>query len=393
MTPVSAGHIDDWQEKWPISTGALPHGRVLVPHNPSARNYGANPYAGYDRSPVPFLFIGRLPEGVEPMMRVVAVDAAAWPLPLLARDGEVVHNKLRISWHPGQRSALDDARIERGRDVGNIRVTRDGKDVAYVVTFAFAFFAFNPDGILHTRKGELRQSHWVFDMRSVMQQNLSIIVPMLNELEELPSLLAHLLPWQRRGCEVLLVDGGSDDGSAALTEFAGFTVITSPAGRARQMNLGAQAAHGDVLLFLHADTRLPEGADALVQEALADGRFEWGRFDVCIEGRSWLLRVVAFFMNLRSRLSGIATGDQAIFVRRAAFEAVGGFPDQPLMEDIELSHRLKRHSPPACIEARAVTSGRRWETRGVCCTIFLMWRLRLAYWRGVAPEQLARAYR
>lgn len=136
-----------------------PHGRVLVPHNPSARNYCASPYAGYDRSPTPFLFTGRLPEGVEPMMRVVAVDADAWPLPLLARDGEVMHNKLRISWHPGQRSALDDARIERGRDVGNIRVTRDGKDVTYIVTFAFAFFAFNPNGVLHTLKGELRQSH------------------------------------------------------------------------------------------------------------------------------------------------------------------------------------------------------------------------------------------
>ncbi len=226
-----------------------------------------------------------------------------------------------------------------------------------------------------------------------MQQNLSIIVPMLNELEELPSLLAHLLPWQRRGCEVLLVDGSSDDGSAALAEFAGFTVLTSPPGRARQMNAGAQAAHGDMLLFLHADTRLPEGADVLVSEALADGRCEWGRFDVRIEGKPWLLRVVAFFMNQRSRLTGIATGDQAIFVRRSTFEAAGGFPDQPLMEDIELSRRLKRHSPLACITARAVTSGRRWEARGIWRTILLMWRLRLAYWRGVAPEQLARVYR
>lgn len=222
---------------------------------------------------------------------------------------------------------------------------------------------------------------------------LSIIVPMLNEAGALPDLLEHLLPYQRNGCEVLLVDGGSQDGSVALAECIGFTVVSSPRGRARQMNVGARAAQGDALLFLHADTSLPAEADNLVRHALSDKRVAWGRFDVQIEGRPFMLRVVAFLMNHRSRLTGIATGDQAMFVRRSVFEAVGKFPDQPLMEDIELSRRLKRVSSPACIKSRVITSGRRWETRGVWRTIFLMWKLRLAYWTGAQPEKLAQAYR
>jgi len=168
-------------------------------------------------------------------------------------------------------------------------------------------------------------------------------------------------------------------------------VVVAERGRARQMNAGAQACGGALLLFLHADTRLPEAADAMVRAALAVQA--WGRFDVRIDGRPLMLRVVAALMNLRSRLSGIATGDQAIFVRRDVFEAVGGFPDQPLMEDIELSCRLLRVSRPACLRARVRTSGRRWEQRGVWRTIALMWRLRWAYWRGVPAERLAEAYR
>lgn len=222
---------------------------------------------------------------------------------------------------------------------------------------------------------------------------LSIIVPMLNEAVTLPALLGHLVRWQARGCEVLLVDGGSDDGSVAIARAAGFAVLTSARGRARQMNAGAQAAAGGTLLFLHADTRLPEGADEAVGAALARRGAVWGRFDVHIDGHPRMLRIVAALMNLRSRLTGIATGDQAIFVRRDAFEAVGGFPDQPLMEDIELSRRLGRLARPACLRARVVTSGRRWEQRGVWRTIFLMWRLRWAYLRGVAAETLAEAYR
>jgi rSAM/selenodomain-associated transferase 2 len=222
---------------------------------------------------------------------------------------------------------------------------------------------------------------------------LSIIVPMLNELEGLPDLLSHLLPYQRKGCEVLLVDGGSQDGSANLAACAGFTVLTTPRGRARQMNAGARAAHGDILLFLHADTRLPPYADELVCQALSGKRHAWGRFDVRIEGKPLLLRVVAFCMNQRSRLTGIATGDQGIFVHRSVFETIDGFPDQPLMEDISLSSRLRCKTRPACLSSTVTTSGRRWETRGVWRTIFLMWKLRLAYWLGAKPDALARAYR
>lgn len=233
---------------------------------------------------------------------------------------------------------------------------------------------------------------------------LSVVVPMLNEAAALPELLAHLQALQADGCEVLLVDGGSHDGSAAMARAAGFTVVDAARGRARQMNAGARQAGGEVILFLHADTRLPDQAAQQVAQALGvppgaraapprSGAPMWGRFDVRISGRSPWLSVVARMMNLRSRLSGIATGDQAIFVRRSAFEACGGFPDQPLMEDIELSRRLKRLSRPACLRARVTTSGRRWESRGVWRTIVLMWRLRLAYWLGASAESIARAYR
>lgn len=230
--------------------------------------------------------------------------------------------------------------------------------------------------------------------RSVPERvTLSIIVPMLDEAAVLPALLAHLAPWQAGGCEVLLVDGGSADGSAAMARAAGFTVVDAERGRARQMNAGAAVAHGEVLLFLHADTQLPAGAGQAVRAALAEAGREWGRFDVLITGRSPMLGVVTALMNLRSRLTGIATGDQAMFMRREALDAVGGFPLQPLMEDIELSRRLRRRSRPACVRLRVATSGRRWEERGVWRTIVLMWRLRWAYWRGVPAERLAEAYR
>ena len=159
------------------------------------------------------------------------------------------------------------------------------------------------------------------------------------------------------------------------------------------MNAGAAKACGDVLMFLHADTRLPREAERLVLDGLARSGHDWGRFDVTIAGRHPMLRVVAFMMNLRSRITGIATGDQAIFVKRAAFDAAGRFPAIPLMEDIALSKRLKRTSRPLCLRERAITSGRRWEKHGVFRTILLMWRLRLAYFFGADPAQLARRYR
>lgn len=222
---------------------------------------------------------------------------------------------------------------------------------------------------------------------------LSIVVPMLNEAAMLLALLDHLLPLARQGAEVILVDGGSQDGSAQRARCAGFEVLEAPRGRARQMNAGASRATGDALLFLHADTRLPAGAGLLIAQALANGRTVWGRFDVTIEGQSRWFPVIARFMNLRSRLTGIATGDQAIFVTRQAFARVGGYPEQALMEDIELSARLKRLSRPACLRAQVVTSGRRWEARGVWRTVLMMWWLRWRYFLGASPETLARAYR
>ncbi len=226
-----------------------------------------------------------------------------------------------------------------------------------------------------------------------MTPELSIIVPVLNEAEALPALLAQLQRLVDAGNEVLLVDGGSSDGTDHLAAVAGFCVITSEAGRARQMNTGAALASGNVLLFLHADTQLPDQAAALVRQSLIDNNTGWGRFDVTITGEPAMLKVIAWFMNIRSRLSGIATGDQAIFVTRSIFYSVGGFPEQPLMEDIEFSKRLLKQFHPACIAQRATTSGRRWESYGVWKTIILMWRLRWLYWRGVNAKQLAKAYR
>lgn len=222
---------------------------------------------------------------------------------------------------------------------------------------------------------------------------LSIIIPALNEAQALPRLFEHLLPLARHGCEIIVVDGGSEDATPALVRCAGFTLVQARRGRASQMNAGAVHASGNALLFLHADTLLPDGACGLVTRALTHRNRCWGRFDVCIDGRSYLLRIVACLINLRSRLTGIATGDQALFMTRAAFDQVGGFPDQPLMEDVELCARLRRLSRPVCIARRAVTSGRRWERRGVWSTIVLMWRLRWDYWRGVPAQQLARRYK
>lgn len=216
---------------------------------------------------------------------------------------------------------------------------------------------------------------------------------MLNESAALPALIEHLEVIRNEGCEVLIVDGGSRDGSADMARRAGFSVLDSASGRARQMNVGAAAATGDTLVFLHADTRLPPGAIGLLRRALFDSGRPWGFFRVRIEGRSRILRVIAFFMNHRSRLTGIATGDQAMFVRRSTFERLQGFAEQPLMEDVEMAKRLRRIARPLRLPACVTTSGRRWEARGIWRTIVLMWMLRLAYWVGVRPEILVRRYR
>ncbi len=220
---------------------------------------------------------------------------------------------------------------------------------------------------------------------------LSIVMPVLDEAAGIEAALQALAPLRARGIEVIIADAGSSDGTAALARPLADRVITAPRGRAVQMNAGAAAAMGDVLMFLHADTRLPDDADRLVLDGLADSAKVWGRFDVRIDG-SGLLALIGIMMNTRSRLTGIATGDQAMFMTRAAFDNAGGFPPIALMEDVALSAQLKRTSKPLALRARVTTSGRRWRTQGMLRTVLLMWALRLRFFLGADPAKLARAY-
>jgi len=222
--------------------------------------------------------------------------------------------------------------------------------------------------------------------------SLSIIVPVLDEAAGIAAALEALTPFRQRGVEVIVVDGGSRDRTMELARPLADRMIAAPRGRGAQMNAGAAIATGDVLLFLHADTRLPPDVDGLLLEAMRDSTWQWGRFDTRIEGGNPLLAMVAGFMNWRSLITGIATGDQAMFVRRAAFDAAGGFPDIALMEDVALSKRLKRIGRPLGLAARVVTSGRRYHERGMIRMILLMWRLRFEYFLGVEPAVLARRY-
>jgi len=221
---------------------------------------------------------------------------------------------------------------------------------------------------------------------------LSIIMPVLNEGEAIAAALDALSDLRGLGVEVIVVDGGSSDATVQRARLRADHVLKTPRGRALQMNAGAEKATGDVLLFLHSDTRLPTAAELLVLGGLERSGCAWGRFDVTIAGRHPLLATVSRMMNLRSRATGIATGDQAIFVKREVFVAAGGFPAIPLMEDIALCKRLKRVGRPLCLRERVVTSGRRWERHGVLRTIVLMWRLRLSYFFGADPALLARRY-
>jgi rSAM/selenodomain-associated transferase 2 len=219
---------------------------------------------------------------------------------------------------------------------------------------------------------------------------ISVVVPALNEAG---GIVAALRSAREPGVrEIVVVDGGSSDDTRRLAATAANRVLSSPRGRAVQMNAGAAAASGEVLLFLHADTRLPAGFAAAVLDAIAAGAIG-GRFDVALEGAHRFLPVVAWLMNQRSRLTGISTGDQALFVRREVFERLGGFAPLPLMEDVELTTRLRREGPLAALRQRVTTSARRWEENGVTRTILLMWALRLAWACGAAPERLARVYR
>lgn len=219
---------------------------------------------------------------------------------------------------------------------------------------------------------------------------LSIVVPALDEAGQIAATLAtahgpHVV-------EVLVVDGGSRDETAALARRAGATVLTAERGRARQMNAGAAVATGDALLFLHADTRLPPGFDAAIAAALADPAVVGGRFDLRLEPATPFLDLTAALINLRSRLTRIATGDQALFVRRAVFVAMGGFADLPLMEDVAFTRALKRRGGIACLRDRVATSSRRWRRDGPLRTVLLMWWLRFLYWCGVPAERLKRRY-
>jgi len=220
--------------------------------------------------------------------------------------------------------------------------------------------------------------------------HFSIIIPVLNEALTLPSCLEALQPL-RQQAEIIIADGGSRDATVTIAEGLADRVVRAPKGRALQMNAGARLAKGNILLFLHADTVLPDNALRLIEQHLARGR-HWGRFDIRLRGRPVLLKVIAWMMNWRSRLTGIATGDQVIFVTRQAFFGVGGYPEIALMEDIALSQLLKAIGPPLCLREKVTSSGRRWETFGVFRTILLMWSLRLRYFFGADPAELAKLY-
>ncbi len=221
---------------------------------------------------------------------------------------------------------------------------------------------------------------------------LSIILPTLNEAPVIVQTLTALQPLREAGHEVIVVDGGSDDDTITLSRPYADKIIQGPRGRSRQMNAGAKLASGEILLFLHADTFLPRRADRLIIEGMNGKRRKWGRFDVKLSGKHPLLRAIEFLMNWRSRLSHIATGDQAIFLKRDLFESIGGFPEIDLMEDIALSKILKRFGRPLCLWQRVLTSSRRWEGKGLFRTIFLMWFLRLSYFLNADPKRLARLY-
>ena len=220
---------------------------------------------------------------------------------------------------------------------------------------------------------------------------VSIIIPVLNEEQSVKSLLQQLQIYRQQGHEVIVVDGGSDDETVSISKPLADKVITSYAGRAKQMNKGVAESTNEVLWFLHADTSIPENVIENIQKSLV--KRDWGRFNIKLSGAQFLFRIIEKMINIRSRLSGVATGDQGIFVKRNMFESVGGYSEIPLMEDVALSYKLKTISQPACIKETLTTSSRRWEKNGIIKTILLMWYLRFLYWIGVTPDKLAKLYR
>jgi len=226
-----------------------------------------------------------------------------------------------------------------------------------------------------------------------MAPKISMIIPILNEASVITQTLSALQPFRARGHEVIVVDGGSEDASQMQSQAFADRVIQAPRGRSRQMNAGASIASGEILLFLHADTFLPAGADHLIISKMTQNGRIWGHFDVRLSGKHPLFRIIEYLMNWRSRLTGIATGDQGIFVKQETFQSIGGFPTIDLMEDIALSRILKRYGHPLCLCQRVIASSRRWEENGIVRTILLMWCLRLAYFFGANPQDLAQLYR
>lgn len=220
---------------------------------------------------------------------------------------------------------------------------------------------------------------------------ISIIVPVLNEASHINDTLSQLQGYREQGHEIIVVDGGSRDNTVSCAEGLSDHVVQSESGRAVQMNTGAKYADADVLLFLHADTRLPDGACDLIVSASGSSHL-WGRFDVRLSGNHWMFRIIEFLMNWRSRLTSIATGDQAIFVSSRLFRETGSYPEMRLMEDIALCKKLRRLSKPVCIKNHVVTSSRKWESNGIVQTVLLMWWLRFMFFLGVSPNRLARYY-
>ncbi len=221
---------------------------------------------------------------------------------------------------------------------------------------------------------------------------VSVIVPVFNEAETIEAFLESVRLSCARRAEIVVVDGGSTDATASLAVPLCDCLVKSPKGRAVQMNAGARRANAPVFWFLHADSQLPGRGDEQIRDELTRSGRRWGHFDAHLSGSQLLLRVVERLMNWRSRLTGIATGDQGLFVTRELFDSIGGFPDIALMEDIAMSRKLKATGRPVRLSQQLVTSSRRWEKNGILRTIVLMWKLRLLYFIGVHPDRLAQMY-